>query len=169
MYVSMYVCMFVCVSTRMHAILMALGMEGNSRIYVCIYVSMHVCMFLCMSTKIYAIPMVVRCVCLSLALYMQMCVYVHTCMYVYIYIYIYMSCTCKLILTLHTHRTDDQKRPGITNSVATHLFSDNIVTAAPGFNAGMGRHIRAQQYADWHRNWQTVRTRNEKGESIHVG
>ena len=81
--------------------------------------------------------------------------YIHACIHTYVYICI--------------HRSEDQKRPGITNSVATHLFSDNIVTAAPGFNAGMGRHIRAQQYSDWRRNWQSVRTRNEKGEQIHVG
>jgi hypothetical protein len=46
-------------------------------------------------------------------------------------------------------RTKGQKRYGITNEVATHLFADNIVTAAPGFNAGTGRHIRAQQAYDW--------------------
>lgn len=46
-------------------------------------------------------------------------------------------------------RTEGQKRYGITNEVATHLFADKIVTAAPGFNAGTGRHIRAQQASDW--------------------
>jgi hypothetical protein len=46
-------------------------------------------------------------------------------------------------------RTKGQRRYGITNEVATHLFADNIVTAAPGFNAGTGRHIRAQQAFDW--------------------
>ena len=46
-------------------------------------------------------------------------------------------------------RTQGQKRYGITNEVATHLFADKIVTAAPGFNAGTGRHIRAQQASDW--------------------
>ncbi len=50
-------------------------------------------------------------------------------------------------------RTKGQKRYGITNEVAPHLFADNIVTAAPGFNAGTGRHIRAQQAYDWERNW----------------
>lgn len=66
-------------------------------------------------------------------------------------------------------RNEDEKRPGITNSVASHLFSDNIVTAAPGFNAGLGRHVRAQQYADWHRNWESVRTHNKKGQEINLG
>ena len=46
-------------------------------------------------------------------------------------------------------RTKGQKRYGITNEVATHLFADNIVTAAPGFNAGTGRHIRAKQAYVW--------------------
>jgi len=62
-------------------------------------------------------------------------------------------------------RSDEEKRPGITNSVATHLFADNIVQAAPGFNAGLGRHVRAQQYQDYLRNWETERT-NDKGAYI---
>jgi hypothetical protein len=57
-----------------------------------------------------------------------------------------------------THvRTKGQQRTGITNAVGTHLFADNIVTAAPGFNAGTGRHIRAQQGIDWERNWESSR------------
>ena len=55
----------------------------------------------------------------------------------------------------HGRDEDGKGRPGITNSVASHLFTDNIVTAQPGFNAGMGRHIRAQQWSDWHRNWES--------------
>eukprot|EP00960_Hanusia_phi_P054009 762521-Hanusia_phi.AAC.9 len=52
-------------------------------------------------------------------------------------------------------REDKDKREGITNQVATHLFADHIVPAAPGFNAGMGRHVRAQQAYDWDHNWET--------------
>jgi hypothetical protein len=49
-----------------------------------------------------------------------------------------------------THvRTKGEKRTGITNAVATHLFADRIITAAPGFNAGSGRHIRTQEGIDW--------------------
>eukprot|EP00960_Hanusia_phi_P066649 766443-Hanusia_phi.AAC.4 len=32
---------------------------------------------------------------------------------------------------------------------ATHLFADHIAPTAPGFNAGMGRRVRAQQAYDW--------------------
>jgi hypothetical protein len=93
-------------------------------------------------------------------------IYMHT----YLHARTQLNISTHSCIYIHTYiRLENQKRPGITNSVATHLFSDNIVTAAPGFNAGMGRHIRAQQYSDWHRNWQSVRTRNEKGETIHVG
>ena len=55
------------------------------------------------------------------------------------------ACRCRQV---HV-RTAGQKRYGITNEAATHLFADKIVTAAPGFNAGTGRHIRAQQASDW--------------------
>jgi len=69
-------------------------------------------------------------------------------------------------------RTKGQRRYGITNEVATHLFADNIVTAAPGFNAGTGRHIRAQQAFDWERNWESSREsklgRDEKGAPLVV-
>jgi len=69
-------------------------------------------------------------------------------------------------------RTEGQKRYGITNEVATHLFADKIVTAAPGFNAGTGRHIRAQQASDWESNWETEREsklgRDDKGSPLLV-
>jgi hypothetical protein len=69
-------------------------------------------------------------------------------------------------------RTKGQARKGITNTVATHLFADNIVTAAPGFNAGTGRHIRAQQAVDWERNWEDSREsklgRDDKGSPLVV-
>jgi hypothetical protein len=37
--------------------------------------------------------------------------------------------------------------------IAEHMFDDNIVAAAPGFNAGVGRHTRTQETTDWERNW----------------
>ena len=42
-----------------------------------------------------------------------------------------------------------------------HLFDDNIVAAAPGFNAGTGRHVRTQQAADWDRNWGSQIVKND--------
>ncbi len=42
-----------------------------------------------------------------------------------------------------------------------HLFDDNIVAAAPGFNAGTGRHVRTQQAADWARNWGSQIVKND--------
>ena len=70
-------------------------------------------------------------------------------------------------------RTDGQTAPGVTNQVATHLFADNIVTAAPGFNAGTGRHTRAQQAVDWERNWEGRREsklgRDAEGKPLIVG
>jgi hypothetical protein len=57
----------------------------------------------------------------------------------------------------HVRRAPEDVRPGLTNQVGSHLFSDSIVTAAPGFNAGTGRHIRAQEGLDWERNWETHR------------
>lgn len=63
--------------------------------------------------------------------------------------------------------------PGITNSVGLGLFADNIVPAAPGFNAGTGRHVRAQEAADYARNWETQREskkgRDEDGKPWVVG
>ncbi|KAJ1493187.1 hypothetical protein T484DRAFT_1879560 [Baffinella frigidus] len=59
-----------------------------------------------------------------------------------------------------SHERDAQgtSSPGLTDDiVGRHLFRDNIVSAAPGFNAGLGRHVRAQQYSDWMRNWETHR------------
>jgi len=47
--------------------------------------------------------------------------------------------------------------PGLTDALGRHLFRDNIVKAVPGFNAGLGRHVRAQQFSDWQRNWETHR------------
>jgi len=62
---------------------------------------------------------------------------------------------------------------GITNSLARTLFADNIVKAAPGFNAGMGRHVRAQEYADYMRNWETSRPSktgvDQDGNTVYVG
>ena len=52
-------------------------------------------------------------------------------------------------------------------------FADNIVKAAPGFNAGMGRHVRAQEYADYMRNWETSRPSktgvDQDGNTVYVG
>jgi hypothetical protein len=70
-------------------------------------------------------------------------------------------------------RGADKAVPGITNSLARTLFADNIVKAAPGFNAGMGRHVRAQEYADYMRNWETSRPSktgvDQDGNTVYVG
>ena len=68
----------------------------------------------------------------------------------------------------HAREGADERR-GITNRVGKRLFQDNIVKAEAGFNAGLGRHTRAQQQADWERNWEGVRRRNSKGEKIRIG
>mmetsp|Transcript_19063 Transcript_19063/g.47962 ORF Transcript_19063/g.47962 Transcript_19063/m.47962 type:complete len:95 (+) Transcript_19063:529-813(+) len=67
----------------------------------------------------------------------------------------------------HNRGSDGKTQPGITNTLGPRLFSDNIVNAAPGFNAGMGRHVRAQQWADWHRNWEAKHVKkDEKGQIV---
>ena len=66
-------------------------------------------------------------------------------------------------------RQASQEKPGVTNRIAKHLFQDNIVKAEDGFNAGLGRHTRAQQAADWERNWEGVRVHNRKGQEINIG
>ena len=57
----------------------------------------------------------------------------------------------------HIRRRPQDVRPGLSNQLGSHLFRDTIVKAAPGFNAGTGRHIRAQEGLDWERNWETHR------------
>jgi len=57
----------------------------------------------------------------------------------------------------HIGRSAKDTRPGLSNQLGSHLFSDAIVSAAPGFNAGTGRHTRAQEGLDWERNWETHR------------
>lgn len=57
----------------------------------------------------------------------------------------------------HVRRKPEDVRPGLSNQLGSHLFRDTIVKAAPGFNAGTGRHIRAQEGLDWERNWETHR------------
>ena len=66
----------------------------------------------------------------------------------------------------HRQRDAKNSQPGITNSVASQLFEDTIVKAAPGFNAGLGRHTRAQEAEDWERNWETRIYDKRTGETL---
>jgi len=66
----------------------------------------------------------------------------------------------------HRQRNAQTSKPGITNSVASQLFEDTIVKAAPGFNAGLGRHTRAQEAEDWERNWETRIYNKKTGETL---
>lgn len=66
----------------------------------------------------------------------------------------------------HIRRDPAAERPGLTNRLGSRLFRDTIVEAAPGFNAGTGRHVRAQEGVDWERNWETHRVSRHGGHIV---